>query len=99
MTDKIRALLGFSRKAGKLATGTETTRESVMRHRARLVLIASDISPKSVKEIRFICHKNNTRVEILPLTTEEISAAIGRRAGILALEDDGFAAAVVKNIL
>ncbi len=98
MQNKISALLGFSRKSGSLKTGTEATRESVLRRRAKLVLIASDISPKSVKEMRFICDKNNTQVEILPLTTEEVSTAIGRRAGILALEDEGFANAILKNI-
>ena len=32
------------------------------------------------------------------MTIEDISAAIGRRAGILALEDEGFASAILKNI-
>ena len=86
MQNKISALLGFSRKSGALKLG------------AKLVLLANDISPKSVKEIRFICDKNNIKAEILPMTIEEISAAIGRRAGILALEDEGFASAILKNI-
>lgn len=98
MQNKISALLGFSRKSGALKLGTEATRESVLRRRAKLVLLANDISPKSVKEIRFICDKNNIKAEILPMTIEEISAAIGRRAGILAIEDEGFASAILKNI-
>ena len=98
MPDKIHALLGFARKSGSLKIGTEATRESVLRHRAKLVLVAADISPKSAKEMRFICDKNNIRVEIVAFSTEEISAAIGRKAGILALEDEGFAKAILENI-
>lgn len=98
MTEKLHALLGFARKAGKLAIGTEAVFESVNRKRARLVLIAADISQKSAKEIRFICDKNNIESVTLKIKIDDVTAAIGRRAGILSVEDDGFANAIAQNI-
>ncbi len=98
MTEKIYALLGFARKAGKLAIGTEAVFESVAKKRSKLVLIAADISQKSAKEVRYICDKNNTRAVTLEIKIDDVTAAIGRRAGILSVEDDGFANAIAQNI-
>ena len=98
MENKLRALLGFARKAGRLAVGTAATEESVKRGRSKLVLTASDISQKSVKEIRFLCEKHGATARTTALNIDEITAAIGTRAGILSVEDEGFAAAISENL-
>lgn len=98
MEQKLRALLGFARKAGKLALGTQATEESVKKHRSHLVLCASDISPKSVKEIRFLCEKYGIRVAVMKIGFDDVSHSFGKRAGILSVEDEGFANAIAENI-
>ena len=98
MEEKLRALLGFARKAGKLAVGTAATEESVKRKRAKLVVIASDISKKSEKEIRFLCDKFGIKVATAKLGIDAVTQSIGTRAGILAVEDEGFAKAIAENI-
>lgn len=98
MNDKLRALLGFARKAGRLAVGTAKATESVKRGRSKLVLTASDISAKSAKEMRFICEKHGVTARTTALNIDEITASIGTRAGILSIEDEGFAAAVIENL-
>ena len=98
MEQKLRALLGFARKAGKLAVGTEAVKESIKRNRSQLVLIAADISQKSAKEINFACQKNNIRSEVITLGIDDVTQSIGTRAGILSVEDGGFANAIAENL-
>lgn len=98
MTEKLRALLGFARKAGKLAVGTAATEESIKRRRSRLVIIGCDISEKSQKEIRFLSDKFNVPVAVTELSIDGITQSIGTKAGILSVEDEGFAKALSENL-
>ncbi len=95
---KALALLGFARKAGRLAVGTAATEEALSRRKAYLAITASDISEKSSKEIRFLSEKNNIPFIKAQLDTYEITNAIGTRAGILAVLDEGFAKAIAENL-
>lgn len=98
MSQKAIALLGFARKAGKLAVGTAATTDAIKRGKAFLAIVASDISEKSAKEIRFLCDKHNTVFSKPQLTTYDITAAIGTKAGIIALLDEGFAKSIAENL-
>ncbi len=98
MSQKALALLGFARKAGKLAVGTAATTDAIKRGKARLAITASDISAKSAKEIRFLCDKHDVNFINPQLTTYDITAAIGTKAGIIALLDDGFAKSIAENL-
>lgn len=89
--------LGFVRKAGKMSIGFAKTKESLQKGKAKLVVVALDVSEKSEKEIRFFS-KNEVTVIRLPFTIEELSAAIGIKAGIVSVEDDGFAGAILKAL-
>ena len=96
--DRLLGFLGLARKAGKLAVGTAATEESIKRKRAKLVIIASDISAKSEKEIRFLCDKFGATAATAKLGIDDITQSIGTRAGILAVEDEGFAKAMAENL-
>ncbi len=98
MREKAIALLGFARKAGKLAVGTAATTDSIKRKKAYLAITASDISEKSKKEIRFLCEKNAVTFLSPELTTYDITKAIGTKAGIIALLDEGFAKSIAENL-
>ena len=49
--DKILTLLGFCKKAGKLVAGTEKVTELIKKGVTCLVMLSSDISPKTEKEL------------------------------------------------
>jgi len=91
-------LLGFARKAGKLAVGTAAATDALKRKKAHLAITASDISEKSSKEIRFLCEKNGINFIKPELNTYDITQAIGTRAGIIAVLDEGFARAIAENL-
>lgn len=92
MTSKILGLLTICRKAGKLVMGFDPMKDAVAEGKAKAVLTASDISPKTEKEVRFFAGKGNVPVAKTELTLEDIYRGLGKKAGIIAICDEGFAA-------
>lgn len=96
-SEKILSLLGFAAKAGKLSFGTHATTFAIESGKAKLVLAAADISEKSVKELRFKADKQNIKVLILSgISTADLSKRVGKNCGIVAVNDGGFADAIMK---
>lgn len=93
--DPVLSRLGFARKAGKLNIGFAASKESVLNNNAKLIIVANDISPKTEKEIRFFA-REKCPVRKISSSCDEMSAAIGVRAGVVALCDQGFADAILK---
>lgn len=99
MNDKILTLLGFASKAGKLSYGFDAVHTTVSQKKSKLVLTANDISPKTKKEILYCCDKFKTQAIILnsyDMTT--ISHAIGRKCGVLSVNDASFAEGLLSTI-
>ena len=96
--NKILALLGFAAKARKLSFGTHATTYAITSKKAKLVCAAEDISAKSVKELKFNASKTNIPVIILKgISTQLVSHAVGKSCGILAVNDEGFAKALLEK--
>ena len=71
--------------------GFDSVKDSISDEKARLVLLASDTSPKTEKEVRFFAEKNDTEVRRTHISIDEISFRLGKRAAVIAVCDDGFA--------
>lgn len=98
--NKILSLLGFAAKAGKLCYGFEATVASLKANKSRLVIIAEDISSKSRKETVFFAEKSNVRQIILEgISIKDLSDSVGRKCGIISVNDNGFADAMIKACL
>lgn len=93
-SDKLLSAMGLARKAGRLIYGYDTVKNAVRMHKARLVMTASDLSPKTRANVEFMCGEKIPYIA-LSRTMEQLSAAVGKPAGIVALTDEGF----VKLIL
>lgn len=92
---RIIAMFSLARKAGKLAAGADMVKDAVIGGRTRAVFTASDLAPRSLKEIRFACRpseENPKGAQVLPMAIamDEMASQIGRRSGILAVTDAGF---------
>jgi len=96
MDKAIRTLLGFARRAGKVAAGTEATLAAVKSGRAKLVLVAEDSSENSRKEI--INKTEHYRLPVLMVTTrKELGEAIGLSPrSAVAVLDQGFGKAIAE---
>ena len=94
---KVLALLGFASKAGRLSYGMDAALKSVKGGKARLLTAASDVSQKSRKEAAFFAKKGSVEFLTLEgLDIKTLSDAVGRRCGILSVNDSGFADAILK---
>ena len=99
MNDKILTLLGFAAKAGKLSYGFDAARSALSQKKSKLLLIANNISPKSSKEIQFFGEKFKTQVIVLEnYDIDSVSHAIGRRCGIISVNDDSFSQGLISAI-
>ena len=98
MNNKVLTLLGFATKAGKLSFGMEAVKTSIKTNKSKLVVMANDVSAKSQKEIAFFT--SNKEIEFLVLeniSITEVSAAVGRKCGIISVNDENFAETIFKG--
>ena len=100
MNNKILNLLGFAAKSGSLSYGFDMTVEAMKKNVTKLVIVADDISDKTKKEINFFSQKTNKRYILLAgVTSEQITNAVGKKCGIVSVNDLGFANAIEKAYL
>lgn len=94
MNDKFLALIGFASKSGNLSFGADSVKESLKRKKAKLVIVANDISEKSRKEIGFFAAKSETQVLDVNYDITTLSHATGKKGGIISVNEVGFADAI-----
>ncbi len=94
MNDKFLALIGFASKSGNLSFGADSVNESLKRNKAKLVIIANDISDKSRKEIKFFASKSDVPVLDAEYDISVLSHATGKKGGIISVNEIGFANAI-----
>lgn len=91
-------LLGICIKAGKTVKGFDSACEAVKTNKAACVLTASDASPKTVKEVQFVCGKTDVPVYMTALTKDDIGKLCGKATAVLAVTEKGFAEGFRKLI-
>ena len=89
--NKLLDLLTICRKAGHLQMGFDPMKEALAGGKAKAVIIAADVSPKTEKEARFYADKYNVPAKKTGTSLDEIDFGLGKRAGILTICDEGFA--------
>lgn len=96
-TRKLTGLLGMCRRAGRLVTGFDAV-VALCRKQTALLMITTDTSKRTVKELRF--RLANVPVYQIPLTKEETAQAIGAQKpiAVLATADDGFSRAILPYV-
>lgn len=98
MINKTLGLLGISAKAGKIIAGSEIVIENIKKKKVNLVILATDCSEKTKKNIKLYCNENSIKV-IEYGTIEENSKAIGKQnKAIIGIIDNKLAIAILKKI-
>lgn len=93
----IKGSLSMCRRAGRLTVGMDEVKNACKAGRAYGVLAASDISKKTLKEIKYVCATEGVKLYGAGLTMDEIGDCLGKRYGILAVTDSGFMKSMAKN--
>ena len=93
--------LGLCRRAGKLVIGFDAVVGEVKAPGTRVsgVLLASDLSDKTKKEVRYECGRAQVKVTEIPETLDELKTITGKRAGVIAVLDDGLYGSITKTII
>lgn len=98
MSCEVLSLLGLARRAGKLAQGEDMTAEAVADHKVRLLVLASDTAPTTVRRTRKLAG-DRLPVATLKETKAELGAALGRdTCAVCAVMDMGFAAKLAEKL-
>lgn len=100
MTDKLKGLLGLARRAGKISVGHDAAVASVKQRKSYLAITCSDSSARLKNEISDECafDKRNIRYIDADFTMEELSLAIGTRAGVISIDERGFAQKLTEHL-
>lgn len=86
------------RKAGRLVMGMDMVKDACSLGNAKAVFVADDLSAKSLKEVRYTCARYEVRLYALGMTMDEVALGIGKRTGVLAMTDGGFAKSCAKGL-
>ena len=91
MDDRLLSLLGLARRAGRLALGCDAACAAALGRGCALILLSSDLSARTARTVREAAGRGNVKTAELGATMDEIGRAIGKRTGVIAVNDTGFA--------
>ena len=93
MNEKILSLFGLARRAGKLAPGHDAVIESVVKNKAKLCVLCVDASERLERDIKHACSYENKNIPVLKANFDmkTLSKAIGTKAAVISINDEGFA--------
>ena len=99
MNDKFLSLLGMARRSGKLSTGHDAVISSVVKSKAKLVIVSAEGSERLKREINHACTYGGKNIPVLltHYTTSGLSQAIGIKAVVISVDDEGFAKAAADK--
>lgn len=95
MKHRLLSMLGLARKARRLALGFDAAREAARSGQAALLAAASDVSDKTWKNLRYEAGSAGVPAVRLLAGMEELGRACGKKAGVFAVTDEGFAKAIL----
>jgi len=89
--NKLINLLTICRKSGNLTLGFDMVKETIKNKKAKIILLSSDCSAKTIKEIKFAIGIENIEIVSLKETMDELKIFLGKRVGVMSICDKGFA--------
>ena len=94
-------LLGLARRAGKIGWGHDAALGAVKYGKAYLCILTSDASERLKDEFIRACNSDGRDVPVQEVkkTMDEMKGIIGVRAGVLTVNDEGFAKSLRQYIL
>lgn len=98
MNNKQLSLLGLCRKAGKLSMGHDSSIAAISTRRAKVCILCEDVSDRQKTEMTRATSYDDRNIPLvfLDCKMEDIKTAIGRQAGVLTINDEGFANSFLK---
>ncbi|MBQ7363828.1 MAG: ribosomal L7Ae/L30e/S12e/Gadd45 family protein [Clostridia bacterium] len=95
---RLRGMLGFAMRAGKVTLGTENVCKLLAGRKAVLVVCCRDASEGTKKKLRTKCEFYNVELREIEIDTGELGSLLGKTYGpaAAAITDDRFAKEIVR---
>ncbi|NLU50332.1 MAG: 50S ribosomal protein L7ae [Syntrophomonadaceae bacterium] len=98
MKKNVYQIIGFAQKAGQVSSGTMAAKTSLLRKRARLLIMAEDISETTKESLVTTCQKQNIPW-LLFGDKYRLGTCIGKAYRVaVTINDDGFARAILEAL-
>lgn len=83
----------MARRGGKLSLGHDAAISSIVKNKAKLCIISSEASERLKKEMSHACSFEDKDIPVLitKYETLTLSKAIGSKAAVITVDDEGFA--------
>ncbi len=81
----------FCRRINKLVMGFDLVKLAMQEKKVFVIILANDLSEKTVKEMLFLCDKYEIPHKKTDIAMSEFEHALGKRVGVLAISDENFA--------
>ncbi len=96
MNDKFLSLLGMARRSGRVSLGHDAVISSIVKNKAKLCVVSKEASQRLQKEIKHACTYENKDIPVIvtDYTLMELSSAVGSKAAVVSVDDEGFAKAL-----
>lgn len=93
MNNQLNGILGLCRKANKIAIGHDAVITSIKQSKSYLCITCNDASPRLKKEILDECAYKGRNIKFVdaPFTMNDLGFAIGKKAGVISIDEEGFA--------
>lgn len=84
-------LLTMCRKSGRVIMGFDAVKEAAIEKGVSCVIVADNISLKTLKEVKFFCSNTGTKIIKIGIGSDDVFDALGKEAVVMAIADYGFA--------
>ena len=97
--EHILSMIGLAKKAGRVEIGEEPVGAAARAKKARLILVASDAAPSSLRRAQSFAEVGSTILLTIPADKDALGSSLGRTSvAVAAVTDIGFAEAIVKKL-
>jgi len=99
MTEHILSMLGLALKAGRVEVGEEPVGAAARAKKARVIFVAQDAAPSSVRRAQSFARTGSTLCVTLPAGKDTLGSSLGRTSvAMCAVTDIGFAESLVRKL-
>ena len=99
MTEHILSMLGLALKAGRVEVGEEPVGAAARAKKARVIFVAQDAAPSSVRRAQSFARTGSTLCVTLPAGKDTLGSSLGRTSvAMCAVTDIGLAESLVKKL-
>ena len=96
---RLRGMLGFAMRAGKLIIGTEIVCSAMSgKNKPKLVIVSSGASDGTKKKISYKCEFYKIKLVQIDISTDELGRLLGKTytPAVIGVTDEGFANEIEK---